>query len=195
MNDAEKLATIKRLCDLYHEVQDTMARPSDVDDATTLTTVIGRVLNGTEPDWARFVLDAQGRPFPSGDYCYLYLFITPAGLHLLLTHHGREFLEEHRVDALPEAEMHFDRAHESLWTDLLESYSTNGGPELLRGDDYHDIGALTEAPIIAYDVARHEGGGLYQVGRTFWFERYAIEDELETLLRTGQVVFPEAKEA
>ena len=99
---------------------------------------------------------------------------------------------------LPQGEILFRTDHRSILSDLLEDHKANGGPELLSEVDHADIGALTSAPVIAYDVERDFSdkaeniGALTNIGAVYWFERYQVESELETLLRQGFVDFPRA---
>jgi len=122
------------------------------------------------------------------------LKIEADGLHISLTPEGKEWLEIQAEREDPDGEIFWGRPYEDIWVELLESYACNGGPELLNShtEDYVKLGALTSAPIIAYDVVRNEDYKLVTVGRVFWFPQYAVESELEILLRDGTVIFEEA---
>lgn len=123
------------------------------------------------------------------------LEIFPDGLHIRLEPEGKEYLqgEIEERDELT-TEIFWGRPYEDVWVELLERYANNGGPELLNmhTEDYERIGALTDAPIIGYDVERDDMYDLVGIGRAFWFPRYAIESELEILFDTGEVIFEEA---
>ena len=74
--------------------------------------------------------------------------------------------------------------------DLLEDWLDSGW-EIVPPED---IGALTSAPILTDEIERDDHGQVTSIGRVWWFERYAIEDPVETLLTTGKVVFPKPLE-
>ena len=72
--------------------------------------------------------------------------------------------------------------------DLLETanYIGNGWEELQP----EDIGALTEAPIIAEDVSRNEDTNeIENIGSIWWFPDYMIKDWIEILYNNGKVEF------
>lgn len=119
------------------------------------------------------------------------LDIRPDGLHIKLEPEGREYLESEILDRYIDNSPAWKEPHSVIIWELLERYAVNGGPELLSdgAGDYNAIGALTGAPIIAYDVERNDRNELINVGDVFWFPNYAVESELETLLEKGEVVF------
>lgn len=125
------------------------------------------------------------------------LEICDDGLHIKLEPEGREFLES-QIDSKPNDDCKFyiwDMESERMLWELMEYYVCNGGPEPIstESNDRVFLGALTAAPIIAYDVDRNDQGDLVSVGRVFWFPNYMVEGELDTLFETGEVVFQEAK--
>lgn len=129
------------------------------------------------------------------------LDIREDGLHIILEPDGRELLEdyvEHRpAEDDVEVFWSWKKPYDYIWWELFEYYTCNGGPEPLNpeSEDYARLGALTDAPIIAYDVERDDMNDLISVGRVFWFPNYVIESELETLLTQGEVVFQSAEDA
>lgn len=124
------------------------------------------------------------------------LSIEKDGLHIKLEPDGREYLDGLANRDDPDGWLFFGRPGSDIWYELLEPYSTNSGPEMLNSDseDYLRLGALTDAPIIAYDVERDDYHNLISVGKVFWFPRYAVENELETMLVKGEVVFEDAED-
>jgi hypothetical protein len=68
-------------------------------------------------------------------------------------------------------------------------YELCNGWELLQPEE---IGALTSAPILATNTLRDDDGGLVDAGRVYWFPNYCVENELETLLLSGEVFFQAA---
>lgn len=63
-------------------------------------------------------------------------------------------------------------------------------------DDFHwvrpeEIGALTDAPILAFsdEVVFDEKGNFVSAPRVFYYNEYALHDEVEEMLSAGMVVF------
>lgn len=78
--------------------------------------------------------------------------------------------------------------------DLGSAEGNRGYIEVLSEQDTADIGALTSGPILAVDVERNDDCKIAKIGKTWWFERYQVEDEVETLLEEGLVVIPKSPE-
>lgn len=55
-----------------------------------------------------------------------------------------------------------------------------------------DIGALTSSEIIAHKVVRDNNSDVEYAANVWWFPNYQIEDPMETLRETGEVVFTKA---
>lgn len=58
-----------------------------------------------------------------------------------------------------------------------------------------DVGALTDAPILAEVVVDGETNEIADIGAVFWFPDYAIRDPMAELARTGRVVFQREPQA
>ena len=103
---------------------------------------------------------------------------TDGNLEITATEKGKEFINENRE---------FDGIF--IWCDLLEQYSTNGSYNLV---DPENIGALTDAPIIA-DISPeiNDNGEItyYEDTKFFWFPEYETIDEMEKLLNNETVIF------
>jgi hypothetical protein len=112
-------------------------------------------------------------------------------LRLNLTAEGKEFLLD-KVENSDENEIFFRVNSQMVLFDLLEDIICNSEIELLNEVDYAKIGALTDAPIIAFNVRRDDNGELLETGKVFWFEKYAIQSELENLLTNGFTDFDAA---
>lgn len=99
-------------------------------------------------------------------------------------------------DPRQEAVYEWKYSHAYTLACLLEDWSGNGWELCTEGN--HAIG-LTSAPILVYDPVFVEDGeneihGLCCGGKcVYFFERYMIESELETLLKYGRVWFNKAK--
>ena len=80
--------------------------------------------------------------------------------------------------------------NEDVWVELLEPTSTSGSYALVAPEL---VGALTESPIIATEQALPNEDTdvmeLHPEAKYWWFPNYMVENELETLLTTGKVVF------
>ncbi len=55
-----------------------------------------------------------------------------------------------------------------------------------------DIGALTDAPILAEVLEVDEDGKPVEIARVWWFPQYELRNPWEDLARTGRVEFTEA---
>lgn len=75
---------------------------------------------------------------------------------------------------------------------LLEDLREQDLITVLSEHDLADIGALTSGPVLALDIERDDDGKIVKMGKTWWFERYQVEDEIETLITHGIVVIPKA---
>ena len=109
-----------------------------------------------------------------------YLNIKQQGYNLLLvpTAEGRQ-----EADRLADKRIGASRA----LTDLLEDHLGNGW-ELL---DPYEIGAMTEAPILAEsdEVYRNDRGEVVLAGKIYYFDKYATVDEIEEFARGKSVTF------
>lgn len=81
-----------------------------------------------------------------------------------------------------------DKADYVYAEDAMLEYALSNGLNWVRADD---IGALTSAPILS-DCCPDDDDSYPPDARFWWFERYQIEDPIDTLITTGRVVFPEA---
>lgn len=77
-----------------------------------------------------------------------------------------------------------------LW-DLMEHDVGNGGPYPTdAGEQYRDGRCnLTDAPMVVTGKEWPDSGRVSHWGTVWWFPNYMVEDPVETLLRTGRVVF------
>lgn len=59
-----------------------------------------------------------------------------------------------------------------------------------------EIAALTDAPIIGYDVERSDQGELLPSAgmKVWWYPEYQVRDPLDDLVEKGELVFTRAKE-
>lgn len=109
-----------------------------------------------------------------------YLNLKQSGHNLLLvpTAEGRQ-----EADRLADKRIGANRA----LADLLEDHLGNGW-ELL---DPSEIGAMTEAPILANsdEVFRNDRGEVVLAGKIYYFDKYAIVDEIEEFTRGKSVTF------
>ncbi len=78
--------------------------------------------------------------------------------------------------------------YNDLW-DILEWYFCNDEYEAFPETDYIKIGALTSAPIIAYQVDRDDNGDLQNVQKVWWYPWYETKDPVEELIKHGKVIF------
>lgn len=81
------------------------------------------------------------------------------------------------------------RFSDSILQDGMEHYWTNGGFEPFGAGEANPFVGLTCAPCIAETLDVLDNGEREVVGRLWYFDRYAIEDPMEQLKRTGKVVF------
>lgn len=131
---------------------------------------------------------------PLAETEYLSLAEDKAGsLVLSLKFEGREYLYAHLIDPA-DVSRGFTLRPARLFYDLLSDILEVGW------DAWYDAGVYppnmpwpTNAPIIARGVDRDDQGEVVEIERVWWFQKYAIEDELQTLLLTGSVTFEEAK--
>ena len=108
---------------------------------------------------------------------------SDGNLEITATENGKEYINEH-IET---------KSNDSLWYDLLESYSCNGPYNLV---DPVIIGALTEAPIIADkpSLISDDGEVTYdEETKFYWFPDYVVIDEIEELADGGIVTFSNCK--
>jgi len=74
--------------------------------------------------------------------------------------------------------------------ELLEDWLCNGW-EIVPPER---LGSLTAAPILTDEIIYGDMGSVEYIGQVWWFPNYQIENEVETLLTQGKVVFSLAKE-
>ena len=101
------------------------------------------------------------------------------GLHIILHDEGREALQDS-----------YSNPHD-LFYELMEEHMANDLYEILFPEE---IGALTSAPIIGYDVLRDDSGDLIEVQEVYWFPDYQVIDPIEELLEKGEVFFEKGEE-
>jgi hypothetical protein len=80
-----------------------------------------------------------------------------------------------------------NNTHNDTWWDLLEYTSCNGSYTLVEP---HEVGALTDSPIIAENIEYDEiDGKLIKIfpDKIWWFPEYCIIDELEKL-KNGETI-------
>lgn len=102
-------------------------------------------------------------------------------LRLVLTPAGREGTEEFRIEKDRRGTL---AALIRLLADHLE-----GDWEWIP---LEDLAALTSAPILGIGIDRDAGGELRRVEHLYWFPDYAVRDEVEELLATGEITFDRA---
>jgi len=73
--------------------------------------------------------------------------------------------------------------------ELLEGWLCNGWEFI----DPEKIRALTKAPILTDEII-YSDTGIERIGNVWWFPNYQIENEVETLLKVGKVIFTQVKE-
>lgn len=79
-----------------------------------------------------------------------------------------------------------------LWQESYENDVNEDGWRIL---DPADIGALTDAPIICDDNWTVDDDGDFEVfpeAKVWWFPNYMVENPMETLATTGEVIFTSA---
>lgn len=82
-----------------------------------------------------------------------------------------------------------DRSHYQDLMDIIEYWNTDDEYEVLPEYDYEHIGALTSAPIIAYQVDRDDQGNWQDVQKVWWYPGYELSDAVEELFKNGFVIF------
>lgn len=104
-----------------------------------------------------------------------------------------DFLIIHRPDYVADREdwkeiMDSRQSHEARWHDVMVEDDSNGIAHLIPPNE---IGGLTEAPIIGFDIERNRDGTakIYDDSYVYWFPEYMITDEFEKLARDDFVVF------
>jgi hypothetical protein len=122
------------------------------------------------------------------------------GQYLNLRQQGYNLLLVPTAEGRREAKLLMDKDVGSLGAlgDLLEDHLGNGWEML----DPAEIGALTEAPIIAEsnEIYRNIQGDVVLAGKIYYFDKYAILDEIDELAHGrsvlfngfGQTILPEA---
>lgn len=108
-----------------------------------------------------------------------------ARLHL--TPDGSEYLRS--ISRIGESDVEFDLPHGEIYPELFEDIQANSSVRLIDGLDKQQIGALTDAPIFAFDVDHNDDGSLERIGDTYWFPNYMVHDELAELTVNGCVDF------
>lgn len=78
-----------------------------------------------------------------------------------------------------------------IFSELLEDHIDS---EVWSIVEPWQLGALTSAPILVRDVTFDDEMYVQTAGAVYWFERYAIECELDELLLKGFVEFDKARE-
>ena len=79
-----------------------------------------------------------------------------------------------------------------LWQETFEEAVPVDGWSFVAPED---IGALTDAPIICDDNWTVEDDGTFQIfpeTKVWWFPNYMVENPMETLATTGEVIFTAA---
>lgn len=72
---------------------------------------------------------------------------------------------------------------------ILEDYSTNGSYTYFNPDNANPFVGLTHAPCIAEEMEFKDNGEKVIKGDFWYFERYALECPIETLIEKGRVTF------
>jgi hypothetical protein len=75
---------------------------------------------------------------------------------------------------------------------ITERYWTNGSYEPFDAGDANPFVGLSSAPCIAQEMAYDDNGKKEIVGEYWYFGNYMLEDPMETLKRTGRVIFQKA---
>jgi hypothetical protein len=121
---------------------------------------------------------------------YTVLEQTDTGLNITLTELGRSELESYVVKSEKDVIV-FNRSHEHILFAMLEDHLASGVRDLLEP---WQLGALTSSPIIAYGADIPDDGFMKDAEAVYWFPNYAVESEIETLLRNGVVTFERVSE-
>lgn len=108
---------------------------------------------------------------------WVSLAVKPNGdLQICLTEEGKAHEDDWRGKT----------SDESLWN-LTEDLVGNGKMGWLQPEE---IGALTDAPILALGiVSRNDKGELEAGPSVYWHERYQVDDPIEEMLTAGEVIF------
>lgn len=117
---------------------------------------------------------------------YLTIKETSKGLEIKATKEGKKYIKEQFKSHPEDLICGFQGNYNMLWCDLLEIYSCNGSYSIIKPED---IGALTDAPIIASEVSYNDDGEieLPEDAKIWWLSDYMVLDEME-ILRTGKTV-------
>lgn len=78
---------------------------------------------------------------------------------------------------------------DNIWCELLESFSCNGSYAYFNAGNGDPFVGLSSAPCIADALDYTDDGRAKVVGRFWYFARYELENELESLANCGKVVF------
>jgi len=73
-----------------------------------------------------------------------------------------------------------------IMPDLLEDIFANSSWGMVQPED---IGALTSAPIIGYDMLPDDEGNISSEGKVWWYPNYAVSNAMEELLEKGETIF------
>ena len=88
--------------------------------------------------------------------------------------------------------VHHSIGYYKLQSTIFEDIGANSEWELLPECDYLFFGALTSAPILAFGVQRNDQGDVVEDSdytKLWWFQEYETRDDLEELLRIGEVIY------
>lgn len=97
----------------------------------------------------------------------------------LLINNAEKDTDWERLESLPE---------DDALAELLE-YQTSNGFEWLRSEE---IGALTSAPILGWNVFRDDAGRFEDADEIYWFEDYQVTDALKVLKAGETLIFKRA---
>lgn len=113
-------------------------------------------------------------------------------LTFLLQPDGKELIEEYIDHHNPNkgtGETFWKEPYDIIFYELTEHIRCNSDWDWVRPEE---VGALTSSVLFATGTTIEDDGERTTYGNVFWFERYAIEDPLETLYKTGKVVFTDS---
>lgn len=117
----------------------------------------------------------------------LTITVTPGGhLKLVAGHEAREEIHDilERLARVGSSNIDID----VLW-EVLETYSSNGAYEPFDAGQANPFVGLTSAPCIAERMIYEEDGTKTIDGRLWWYPNYQIESPVDTLAKTGEVIF------
>lgn len=80
----------------------------------------------------------------------------------------------------------------SVMWEIFEPYACNGMYDPFDAGDGNPFVGLTSAPCIAESLSYEDDGSKVIDGRFWYFADYMIKNDLETLWRTGRVVYTAA---